>query len=88
MEETKAVYEKYQQEKSERQEKQEVLGRYAIEEELTREEMLKLMYQGVDKVLVYVDGTVDITWKFQDVFAGMTDEIAEKEEDIAGKWVV
>ena len=46
------------------------------------------MYQGVDKVLVYVDGTVDITWKFQDVFAGMTDEIEEKEEDIAGKWVV
>ena len=88
MEETKAAYERYQQEKSERQEKQEALGRYVIEEELTREEMLKLMYQGVDKVLVYVDGTVDITWKFQDVFAGMTDEIAEKEEDIAGKWVV
>lgn len=87
MEETKAAYERYQQEKSERQEKQEALGRYVIEEELTREEMLKLMYQGVDKVLVYVDGTVDITWKFQDVFAGMTDEIAEKEEDIAGKWV-
>lgn len=88
MAETKAAYERYQQEKSERQEKQEVLGRYAIKEELTREEMLKLMYQGVDKVLVYVDGTVDITWKFQDVFAGMTDEIAEKEEDIAGKWAV
>ena len=62
-----APYEKTQQEKSERQEKQEVLGRYAPEEELTREEMLKLMYQ--------------------DVFAGMTNEIAEKEGDIAGKTV-
>ena len=46
------------------------------------------MYQGVDKVLVYVDGTVDITWKFQDVFAGMAEEIVDKEEDIAGKWAV
>ncbi len=85
MEETKAAYERYQQEKSERQE---FLGRYAIEEELTREEMLKLMYQGVDKVLVYVDGTVEMTWKFQDVFVEVIDKIAEKEEDIAGKWAV
>lgn len=34
----------------------------------TRDEMLQVMYQGLDRVMVNVDGSLDVQWKFEDVF--------------------
>ena len=35
----------------------------------TRDEMLQLMYQGLDRVMVNADGSLDVQWKFEDVFS-------------------
>ena len=35
----------------------------------TRDEMLQVMYQGLDRVMVNVDGSLDVQWKFEDVFS-------------------
>ena len=35
----------------------------------SRDEMLQLMYQGLDRVMVNVDGSLDVQWKFEDVFS-------------------
>lgn len=90
--ETKAAYEKYQEEQLEKKETEEQLNRYMPEEELSREEMLNLMYQGIDKVMVYKDNLLEICWKFQDVFAelegGENEGDDGNEEDVAGKKVV
>ena len=32
------------------------------------DELLQLMYQGLDRVMVNVDGSLDVQWKFEDVF--------------------
>ena len=34
----------------------------------SRDELLQLMYQGLDRVMVNVDGSLDVQWKFDDVF--------------------
>ena len=34
----------------------------------SRDEMLQLMYKGLDRVIVNVDGSLDVQWKFEDVF--------------------
>ena len=33
----------------------------------SREELLRLMYQGLDRVMVNADGSLDVLWKFEDV---------------------
>ena len=35
----------------------------------TRDEMLQLMYQGINRVMVNVDGSLDVQWKFESVLA-------------------
>ena len=35
----------------------------------SRDEMLRLMYQALDRVMVNVDGSLDVQWKFEDVFS-------------------
>lgn len=35
----------------------------------SRDELLQLMYQGLDRVMVNVDGSLDVQWKFEDVFS-------------------
>lgn len=68
------------------------MNRYIPEEELSKEELLNLLYQGIDKVMVYKDNLLEICWKFQDVFAelegGENEGDGGNEEDVAGKKVV
>ena len=35
----------------------------------SHDELLQLMYQGLDRVMVNVDGSLDVQWKFEDVFS-------------------
>lgn len=35
----------------------------------SRDERLQLMYQGLDRVMVNVDSSLDVQWKFEDMFA-------------------
>ena len=37
-------------------------------EELNREELLDLMYQGIDKVLISSDQSIEIIWKYNNIF--------------------
>lgn len=54
-----------------------------------KEGVLNLMYQGIDKVMVYKDNLLEICWKFQDVFAELEGgENEGNEEDVAGKKAV
>ena len=34
----------------------------------SRDELLQLMYQGLDRVIVNVDGSLDVQWKFEEAF--------------------
>ena len=39
----------------------------------TRAEMLQLMYQGLDRVMVNVDGSLDVRWKFENYFTSLVE---------------
>lgn len=62
------IYEKYIEEKALEDEQRVVVDQYSGYMGLPDEELIALMYQGVERVMVYNDKRVEITWKFQDVF--------------------
>lgn len=37
-------------------------------QEASEEEILQLMYQGIDRVLVSNDGKIEVIWKYENIF--------------------
>lgn len=68
MQQTRDAYEHYLSEKSEEAKRQEVINQYAGHDGMSDEELVALMYQGIDRVLVFNDNHIEVIWKFQDVF--------------------
>ena len=77
LEETQADYEQHLEERQKEKEQEELLNQYAPEGEFSKEELLQLMYQGIDRVIVYKEQLLEVIWKFQDVFA---EEVEEKDK--------
>jgi DNA invertase Pin-like site-specific DNA recombinase len=68
MQQTRDAYEQYLAEKSEEAERQAVIDQYAGYVGMSEEELVALMYQGIDRVLVFNDNHIEVIWKFQDIF--------------------
>jgi hypothetical protein len=68
MQQTHDAYERYLAEKSEEAERQVVIDQYADYAGMSEEELMALMYHGIDRVLVFNDDHIDVIWKFKDVF--------------------
>ena len=62
------AYEKYLEDKALAEQKKTVIEQYSGYMGLPDNELLPLMYQGIERVMVYNDKRIEITWKFQDVF--------------------
>ena len=41
----------------------------------SRDELLQLMYQGLDRVMVNVDGSLNVQWKFEDMSLSVPSEV-------------
>ena len=61
-------YEAFLAEKAKSAEIRAEIEKFSPQSEMTKEELVKLMYQGIDRVLVSNDGTIEIQWRFQNVF--------------------
>lgn len=67
--ETKRIreeYESYLEKQAEDQEREKAIDQYLPWKGIKEQEFRKVMYQAVERVLVYKDGTLEIMWKFRD----------------------
>ena len=62
------IYEKYIEEKVVEDEQRVVVDQYSGYMGMPDEELIALMYQGIERVMVYNDKRIEIIWKFQDIF--------------------
>jgi DNA invertase Pin-like site-specific DNA recombinase len=67
MQQTRDAYEQYLEEKAAEDSRQAELEKYAGHDGMTEEEMITLMYQGIDRVLVFNDNHIEVVWKFQNL---------------------
>ena len=65
-------YEAFLADKAKNAEMRAELEKFSPQSEMTKEELVKLMYQGIERVLVSNDGSIEIQWRFQNVFKAET----------------
>jgi hypothetical protein len=76
MQQTRDSYERYLEEKAAEESRQAEIDKYAGHAGMTEEEMVALMYRGIERVLVFNDNRIEITWKFKDIFLGQSPDFS------------
>lgn len=66
--EARNAYESFLAQKAALEEAEEKLSQLIPDYEVSEEEMLQLMYRGIERVLVSNNGTIDVIWKYEDIF--------------------
>jgi ABC-type taurine transport system substrate-binding protein len=67
MQQTRDSYERYLEEKAAEESRQAEIEKYAGHAGMSEEEMIALMYRGIERVLVFHDKHIEIVWKFQNL---------------------
>ena len=76
VERTKEEYELFLQETQTHSTDEQCFEDFLSTENLSRYEMLDLMYRGIEKVLLSEDGSIEIIWKYRDIFAAAEPSLA------------
>ena len=66
--EARNAYESFLAQKAALEEAEEKLSQLIPDYQVSEEEMLQLMYRGIERVLVSNNGTIDVIWKYEDIF--------------------
>ena len=62
------AYESFLAQKAALEEAEEKMNLLIPKQEASEEEILQLMYQGIDRVLVFDDGKIEVIWKYENIF--------------------